>query len=362
MRPTVFLLALLSTLPSIVVAQPRAIEGAGEKPRPATTHVDLWSETNPGVRYMLRRTSAPAMAHVIELDLEVEGISMDVTRYKARWKSVPEYARKEKVQGAINGGFWDKTGHAQGLAVSGGEVWKGSFDDGFFGFFAVTKEGRALISPPDAIVGNIDSYQMAVSGRPTLVRAGQLDTPQIDMAVAANARQPRTAVGVSRDGKKVWLVVVDGRQMLSKGMTMYELGRLLIDLGAHRALNLDGGGSSTMFLKSRGGVVSSPSGGTWEAALGLGVKTRKVRTKNGVEQYFVRGVSRQVLNHIVFEADEWDTQPLSASNELAPPKLIVLEPGSAISVDRYRSAAIKVAMMFLALMLIGFALRMRRVL
>lgn len=72
------------------------------------------------------------------------------------------------------------------------------------------------------------------------------------------AKHPRTAAGVSRDGRTVYLVTVDGRQpKLSVGMDLYELARYMQSLGCWDALNLDGGGSTTMVVD--GQVVSRPS-------------------------------------------------------------------------------------------------------
>jgi hypothetical protein len=60
---------------------------------------------------------------------------------------------------------------------------------------------------------------------------------------------PRTAAGVSADHKKLWLLVVDGRNPLhSMGMTTIEEAEMLKHYGAVDALNLDGGGSSTLVL------------------------------------------------------------------------------------------------------------------
>ena len=71
------------------------------------------------------------------------------------------------------------------------------------------------------------------------------------------ARQPRTLAGVRADGTTL-LVTVDGRRPgWSVGMTLPEAARLMRSLGARDALNLDGGGSSTMTV--RGEVVSRPS-------------------------------------------------------------------------------------------------------
>jgi len=58
--------------------------------------------------------------------------------------------------------------------------------------------------------------------------------------------------------------VVDGRQKFSRGYTMVEMANMMIDLGADDALNLDGGGSTTMVAKKSDGttgVVNSPSDG-----------------------------------------------------------------------------------------------------
>ena len=73
-------------------------------------------------------------------------------------------------------------------------------------------------------------------------------------------RHPRTAAGLSRDRKTLYLAVVDGRWSASVGMTCAELGALMVGLGAYDAINLDGGGSSTMWLKGKG-VVNHPSDG-----------------------------------------------------------------------------------------------------
>jgi len=94
----------------------------------------------------------------------------------------------------------------------------------------------------------------AVGGDPILL----LDGAPTPVCVSC-ARQPRTAVGVTADGK-ILLVVIDGRQpRWSRGATLGELRTILRDLGAVDALNLDGGGSSEMVVE--GEVVNRPSDG-----------------------------------------------------------------------------------------------------
>lgn len=69
-------------------------------------------------------------------------------------------------------------------------------------------------------------------------------------------RHPRTALGWRADGKLV-LVTVDGRQRDSAGMSIAELARLMQQLGCREAINLDGGGSTTMVIRNR--IVNRPS-------------------------------------------------------------------------------------------------------
>ena len=73
----------------------------------------------------------------------------------------------------------------------------------------------------------------------------------------AETRHPRTLIGTHADGA-VWLVTVDGRQpKLSAGMSLFELRTLARRLGLRNALNLDGGGSTTMWVDGK--IVNSPS-------------------------------------------------------------------------------------------------------
>lgn len=99
----------------------------------------------------------------------------------------------------------------------------------------------------------------AVGGNIVLVEDGQVPHG-LDDAVTA----PRTAVGFSEDGREMLLVAVDGRSSVSRGATIHELGELLVSLGAHRALNLDGGGSTTLLAREPGhqpSIQGRPSDG-----------------------------------------------------------------------------------------------------
>ncbi len=70
-------------------------------------------------------------------------------------------------------------------------------------------------------------------------------------------RHPRTAIGYTKDEKTFFMITVDGRQPSSAGMTLYELADFMLELGIWEALNLDGGGSTTMVIGNK--IVNSPS-------------------------------------------------------------------------------------------------------
>lgn len=111
------------------------------------------------------------------------------------------------------------------------------------------------LEPPPGFVA-----EAVVGGGPVLLRGGQPEEPAAGESFAEEfrtRRHPRTAVGLRSDGT-LMLVTVDGRQPeRSVGMTLGELAALMKELGADGALNLDGGGSTTMVVAGR--VVNGPS-------------------------------------------------------------------------------------------------------
>lgn len=96
-----------------------------------------------------------------------------------------------------------------------------------------------------------------IGGNPDVVEDGHLAAGDCNISYFCR-RNPRTGVGVKPDGT-ILMVTVDGRRRGSVGMTPDEFGRLFQSLGATWALNMDGGGSTTMVVKGR--VVNVPSDG-----------------------------------------------------------------------------------------------------
>ncbi|HHY37027.1 MAG TPA: phosphodiester glycosidase family protein [Firmicutes bacterium] len=122
------------------------------------------------------------------------------------------------------------------------------------------------------------NYLAALGGGGILLQDGRIvtDGHQVE------GRHPRSAAGVSADGKTLYLVAVDGRQDESRGLEQGELALLLLELGAYNAINLDGGGSTTLVTRPLGdpqlAVRNKPAGsGQRPVVNGLGILTAQTR-------------------------------------------------------------------------------------
>lgn len=160
-----------------------------------------------------------------------------------------------------------------GLVVTGGDRLSGSY--GHAGndlCFWLSEKDRPHIGP---LPGEYAPVREAVNAWwIDLVKDGKI------LPRSGGDRHPRTAIGLDENRRWLFLVVVDGRQPgYSTGMTGRELAELMLRLGADRAINLDGGGSSIMLAHNPNGqlqIVNRPSGGKPRPIpVLLGVKSRR---------------------------------------------------------------------------------------
>ncbi|MGZ8738681.1 MAG: phosphodiester glycosidase family protein [Nocardioides sp.] len=116
-------------------------------------------------------------------------------------------------------------------------------------------------------VGSLASVRWNLEGDPAVAISGEKILLRDGKRQVENDSElhPRTAVGIDRDTGKILLLTIDGRQSSSRGYTLVELAAMLKSLGAEDALNLDGGGSTTMVGAGKDGLVrvlNSPSDGS----------------------------------------------------------------------------------------------------
>jgi exopolysaccharide biosynthesis protein len=203
--------------------------------------------------FVVRSPAGPWTINVLDVDLDqcntaeaVKGADSANGRYLTT-ALLAELATHERVVGGVNGDFFVlKTGAPTNLLIVNGHM-------------LAPPNGKPVLAFDSAGVPHIATFTLsgdrltpyfplnAVGGRPVLVRDGAV-TGDVDTEGNAGFRErnPRTAAGISRNGRRLILVAVDGREYQNAGMTLRELADLMLALGARDAINLDGGGSTTM--------------------------------------------------------------------------------------------------------------------
>lgn len=219
-------------------------------------------------RRLVRVFPRPMIAHVLTIDTKAKGIGFLVTPadtdgdrpLKARTTS--HFLEEFGVQVAVNGdGFspWWSRSVADyypragdpvapfGFSASSGNIYWDGENDGDIGV-----EPTLYINRRNALSFNNrpNNVHSAISGDRMLVLKGEIISDLDNSEV-----EPRTAVGINRNGRYLYIVVVDGRQpFYSAGATFVELAEILVEQGAFAAMSLDGGGSSTLVVEGEDGL------------------------------------------------------------------------------------------------------------
>ncbi len=219
----------------------------------------------------------------------------DPATLEARTETTLDWLQREHLVLAVNAHFFTRLDDGQGpvpasapVDLIGPSISAGRLvsSDGSNGqpspVLALARYNRAriaMLTPHE-----LEGMDAVVSGlRETGGRTGGLLVEHGSTAGATALprpleRHPRTAAGLTADGRTLLLVVIDGRQPgWSIGLTLPELADLMIQFGAESAVNLDGGGSSSFIFAPPGGpqVTNRPSDGRWRpvgSSLGVFVK------------------------------------------------------------------------------------------
>jgi len=244
----------------------------GNRPSPIPVKETLYE----GVTYqrVVRYFPNAMIAHIIKIDTKTKGMQFLITPADStsetplNARTTSQFLDEFGVQIAINGdGFtpWWSRGPADYYPHVGDPVAPLGFtssngDDYWQGIeLAEGQRPTLYISRRNAFSFNDKPNRVynAISGDRMLLLQGQ---PVPDL----NDKQlhPRTAIGLNRNGRYIYLIVVDGRQpFYSAGITFADLAQLLIDHGVYAAMSLDGGGSSTLVVEGENGepvILNSP--------------------------------------------------------------------------------------------------------
>ncbi|MDP3275955.1 MAG: phosphodiester glycosidase family protein [Deltaproteobacteria bacterium] len=258
---------------AIALATSVSTAPAGAIPTRLSPVVDHVEQLRPGVQYRSFR-EGPTSWHLVSISLRDKALeifgtdessvrpSQEQPRAGYRWTRTSTFAERTNADIAINANYYElgKWRSVCGLAMSQGNRWQSGYDDRRLNCFASAgfgTNGQASVFDSRGLRrgGSLPSWmQLVVSGSPALVRDGEL--VEIRHPRHALMPNPRTAIGLSRDHGTLYLLLVDGREGHAVGMTCRQSASLLRSLGAWDAINLDGGGSSALFLRSHGGVVN----------------------------------------------------------------------------------------------------------
>ncbi len=120
---------------------------------------------------------------------------------------------------------------------------------------------------------DLKNLDFSIGGGSLMVKEGKVVAKYTTNIPGSN---PRTAVGISKDKKELIIMTIDGRTNNFRGVNQPELATILIELGAYEAINLDGGGSTEMLVKTLGQttpkIINNPSdGGERRVHNGIGV-------------------------------------------------------------------------------------------
>ncbi|MDZ4764589.1 MAG: phosphodiester glycosidase family protein [Chloroflexota bacterium] len=226
----------------------------------------------PGVEYIRDvRPDVPIIIHVVRIDLATPSLRFLVTPHTPTdghdqaARTTSGFLTEFGLQLAINGdgfapwsagdvfNFYPREGdpvNLRGRSASNGAVYTDGYTDdydtAYFGF-----DNHVSFDTPPAQPYN------AISGKEMLLIDGEKPIYRHSLGL-----HPRTAVGLDRAERTLLIIVVDGRQpTYSEGATPAQLAEIALEYGAWDALNLDGGGSTTLVIEGADGepfVLNSP--------------------------------------------------------------------------------------------------------
>jgi exopolysaccharide biosynthesis protein len=205
--------------------------------------------------------------YILILKAKYPKYRLDLTFAKDSLINTSDFAKQTNALAAINGGFFDmKVGGSVSFLVSDGQVIHENkpnvlSSDNEMGANALViyENGKSDILPTmgSTRIPLLKNIEDALVTGPLLLNDSQIN--KLQKRPFNDLKHPRSAICLGK--KEIWLVAVDGRHKEATGLNLNELSQFLLSCECKHAINLDGGGSTTLYLQTKklNGIVNHPS-------------------------------------------------------------------------------------------------------
>lgn len=194
--------------------------------------------------------------HITKIDLNCKNLQLIGSEKSDNGTTVSNFAQKYQTDVAINANFYWQDYTPIGVVVTQGKRWSKYGDVRNRVIFACDKANRCWIEDKNKATPLNSKWQIAISGWHWFnAKTNKFECAMEDKIGCVqdifSGKHPRTLLGLDEKQNLLYLVVVEGRQFTFRGVNLDELATLAKNLNLTRAINLDGGGSSTMVIGNK---------------------------------------------------------------------------------------------------------------
>lgn len=204
---------------------------------------------SPGLDYARLTPFPDSVVHALRVDLQT--IRISVSPQAEKGQPVDKMPSAAGALASVNISYFNKDYQARGITISDGEAWEPVFEIPKSPLLACDAAQRCVIElKPEKAK---PEWRTAMAGWPWLLEQGRQRTAEDDATCKNHcaATHPRTAVGLDASGRYLIIVLAEGRRPPVLGLSLAQLSAVMAQLGAVNAINLDGGGSSTLLMQGR---------------------------------------------------------------------------------------------------------------
>lgn len=211
-----------------------------------------WEPRTPALAVLRFSPLPDSVVYAVRVDLRAPGVRVLLSPPAERGQAVADMASSAGALVSINASFFNAQQQPRGLTVSEGEAWAPVMAEQASPLLACDAQQHCLIQlqPPFALQ---PGWRNVVAGTPWLLDQGRERSAADDQDCPklCGMTHPRSAVGLDASGRYLFLVAAEGRRPPVQGLTMTQLSAVMKQVGAWQAVNLDGGGSSSLIVQGQ---------------------------------------------------------------------------------------------------------------